>query len=35
MVGFNWRYDSGLVAGQTPCAGGNCANDYRRAAPMW
>ena len=20
-VGFNWRYDSGLVAGQTPCFG--------------
>jgi hypothetical protein len=25
-VGFNWRYDSGLVAGALPCAGGNCAN---------
>jgi hypothetical protein len=25
-VGFNWRYDSGLVAGPVPCAGGNCAN---------
>jgi hypothetical protein len=24
-LGFNWRYDSGLVAGQTPCFGGNCA----------
>jgi hypothetical protein len=24
-LGFNWRYDSGLVAGQTPCLGGNCA----------
>jgi hypothetical protein len=24
-VGFNWRYDSGLVAGQSPCYGGNCA----------
>jgi hypothetical protein len=23
--GFNWRYDSGLVAGQAPCYGGNCA----------
>jgi len=23
---FNWRYDSGLVAGPVPCAGGNCAN---------
>jgi len=25
-LGFNWRYDSGLVAGSLPCAGGNCAN---------
>ena len=25
-IGFNWRYDSGLVAGALPCAGGNCAN---------
>jgi hypothetical protein len=25
-VSFNWRYDSGLVAGPTPCAGGNCNN---------
>jgi hypothetical protein len=25
-VGFNWRFDSGLVAGPVPCAGGNCAN---------
>ena len=24
-LGFNWRYDSGLVAGPVPCAGGNCA----------
>jgi hypothetical protein len=24
--GFNWRYDSGLVAGPVPCAGGNCSN---------
>jgi hypothetical protein len=23
---FNWRYDSGLVAGPVPCAGGNCFN---------
>jgi hypothetical protein len=23
---INWRYDSGLVAGAVPCAGGNCAN---------
>ncbi len=25
-VSWNWRYDSGLVAGPVPCAGGNCAN---------
>ena len=25
-AGFNWRYDSGLVAGSLPCAGGDCAN---------
>jgi hypothetical protein len=25
-LGFNWRYDSGLVAGAVPCAGGNCNN---------
>jgi len=25
-LGFNWRYDSGLVAGPVPCAAGNCAN---------
>ena len=25
-MGFNWRYDSGLVAGALPCAGGNCNN---------
>jgi hypothetical protein len=24
-IGFNWRYDSGLVAGPVPCEGGNCA----------
>jgi hypothetical protein len=24
--GVNWRYDSGLVAGPVPCAGGNCNN---------
>jgi hypothetical protein len=23
---FNWRYDSGQVAGSVPCAGGDCAN---------
>jgi hypothetical protein len=27
FVGFNWRYDSGLVAGPLPCFGGeSCAN---------
>jgi hypothetical protein len=25
-IGFNWRYDSGLVSGAVPCAGGNCNN---------
>lgn len=25
-LGFNWRYDSGMVAGPVPCAGGGCAN---------
>jgi hypothetical protein len=25
-LAFNWRYDSGLVAGAVPCAGGNCTN---------
>jgi hypothetical protein len=25
-ISFNWRYDSGLVAGPVPCAGGNCNN---------
>jgi hypothetical protein len=25
--GFNWRYDSGLVAGATPCYGVNAGND--------
>jgi hypothetical protein len=26
-LGFNWRYDSGLVAGQTPCYGVGPGND--------
>jgi hypothetical protein len=26
-VGFNWRYDSGLVAGATPCYGISASND--------
>ena len=25
-MGFNWRFDSGSVAGPVPCAGGNCNN---------
>lgn len=25
-ISFDWRYDSGMVAGNAPCAGGNCAN---------
>jgi hypothetical protein len=25
-LGFNWRYDNGLVAGSVTCAGGNCNN---------
>jgi hypothetical protein len=25
-VAFNWRYDSGLVSGPVPCAGGDCNN---------
>jgi hypothetical protein len=25
-VSVNWRYDSGQVAGQVPCAGGECVN---------
>jgi hypothetical protein len=25
-LGFNGHYDSGMVAGEVPCAGGNCAN---------
>jgi hypothetical protein len=25
-VSFNWRYDSGLVAGPVPCVGGDCPN---------
>ena len=25
-ISFNWRFDSGQVAGAVPCAGGQCAN---------
>jgi hypothetical protein len=34
-LGFNWRYDSGLVAGPVPCAGGNCANGRTEPIPSW
>jgi hypothetical protein len=33
-VGFNWRYDSGLVAGPVPCTGGNCANGPNGTADL-
>jgi hypothetical protein len=33
-VGFNWRYDSGLVAGPAPCAGGDCANGPAGSATL-
>jgi hypothetical protein len=33
-LGFNWRYDSGLVAGPVPCAGGNCANGPNGSATV-
>jgi len=33
-VGFNWRYDSGLVAGPVPCFGGeSCANGPAGGGP--
>ncbi|HEY4742712.1 MAG TPA: TonB-dependent receptor [Candidatus Acidoferrales bacterium] len=32
-LGFNWRYDSGLVAGPVPCVGGNCANGPNGGGP--
>jgi hypothetical protein len=32
-VGFNWRYDSGLVAGATPCFGVNPGNDCPGSIP--
>jgi hypothetical protein len=32
-VGFNWRYDSGLVAGATPCFGTNASNDCPGSIP--
>ncbi len=32
-LGFNWRYDSGLVAGATPCFGINPSNDCPGTIP--
>jgi hypothetical protein len=32
-VGFNWRYDSGLVAGNAPCYGLGPANDCPQSVP--
>lgn len=32
-LGFNWRYDSGLVAGATPCFGVNPSNDCPGTVP--
>jgi hypothetical protein len=32
-VGFNWRYDSGLVAGASPCYGVNANNDCPQTDP--
>jgi len=34
-LGFNWRYDSGLVAGPVPCAGGNCNNGPTAPILLW
>jgi hypothetical protein len=33
-VGFNWRYDSGLVAGNTPCYGLNPSNDCPQSVTL-
>jgi hypothetical protein len=33
-VGFNWRYDSGLVAGNTPCYGINPNNDCPQSTTL-
>ena len=32
-MGFNWRYDSGLVAGNTPCYGITAYNDCPQSIP--
>ncbi len=33
-LSFNWRYDSGLVAGPVPCAGGDCPNGPNGSASV-
>jgi hypothetical protein len=33
-VGFNWRYDSGLVAGEVPCYGIGAANDCPQSTSL-
>jgi hypothetical protein len=33
-LGFNWRYDSGLVAGNAPCYGVNPGNDCPQSATI-
>jgi hypothetical protein len=33
-VGFNWRYDSGLVAGNSPCYGINADNDCPQSTTL-
>ncbi|MGA9303908.1 MAG: carboxypeptidase regulatory-like domain-containing protein [Candidatus Sulfotelmatobacter sp.] len=33
-VGFNWRYDSGLVAGNAPCYGLNAGNDCPQSTTL-
>jgi hypothetical protein len=33
-LGFNWRYDSGLVAGNTPCYGVNANSDCPQSATL-
>ena len=33
-IGFDWRYDSGLVAGATPCYGANPGNDCPQSTTL-
>jgi hypothetical protein len=33
-LGFNWRYDSGLVAGNAPCYGVNASNDCPQSTTL-